>query len=72
MTQKLRQSSCFIFFIQFLKKSFFLENYMEISDEYIEKSNIRYDEYLDNVMSMFNINKHKYLFDGKLKKESLY
>lgn len=50
-----------------LKKSFFLENYMEISDEYIEKSNIRYDEYLDNVMSMFNMIDQVF-FDGKLKR----
>lgn len=50
-----------------LKKSFYLENYMEISDEYIEKSDIRYDEYLNNIMSMFNMIDQVF-FDGKLKR----
>lgn len=50
-----------------LKKSFYLENYMEISDEYIEKSDIRYEEYLDNMVSMFNIIDQVF-FDGKLKR----
>lgn len=50
-----------------LKKFFYLENYMEISDEYIEKSDIRYEEYLDNMVSMFNIIDQVF-FDGKLKR----
>lgn len=50
-----------------LKKSFYLENYAEISDEYIEKSDIRYEEYLDNMVSMFNIIDQVF-FDGKLKR----
>ena len=40
---------------------------MEISDEYIEKSDIRYEEYLDNMVSMFNIIDQVF-FDGKLKR----
>lgn len=50
-----------------LKKFFYLENYMEISDEYIEKSDIRYEESLDNMVSMFNIIDQVF-FDGKLKR----
>lgn len=50
-----------------LKKSFYLENYAEISDEYIEKSDIHYNEYLDNIMSIFNMIDQVF-FDGKLKR----
>lgn len=38
-----------------LDESFYLENYMEISDEFIEKSGIRYDEYIDNITAMFHM-----------------